>query len=178
MRSANAQVGVAIANRLPQFTLTAGLSGTATTFSQLFAHGAGGWSLAGDVTQPLFQGFTLLHRQRAAKQALIQAAAQYRTTVIAAFQNVADTLHALVSDADALQAADKAERAARHSLDLATRQYQVGYAGYLALLSAEQTYDQAVINTVQAQANRYADTAALFEALGGGWWNRADLTRN
>jgi NodT family efflux transporter outer membrane factor (OMF) lipoprotein len=177
MRSANAQVGVAVANRFPQFTLTAGGSGTATAIQNMFSRGGPGWSLAGDMSAPVFDGFTLLHRQRAAKQAFIQAAAQYRSTVIAAFQNVADTLHALVSDADALKAADKAERAAKHSLDLATAQYQTGYASYLALLSAEQTYDQAVINTVQAQANRYADTAALFEALGGGWWNRADLTK-
>jgi NodT family efflux transporter outer membrane factor (OMF) lipoprotein len=177
MRSANAQVGVAIANRLPQFTLTANGSGTATVITEMFSRGGPGWSVAADISQPIFEGFTLLHRQRAAKQAFIQAAAQYRSTVIAAFQNVADTLHALVSDADALKAADKAEHAARHSLDLATSQYQTGYASYLALLSAEQTYDQAVINTVQAQANRFADTAALFEALGGGWWNRADLTK-
>ena len=175
MRSANAQVGVAIANRLPQFTITGGMSKTATTFSQLFNDGSGGWSLAGDVSQPIFQGFTLLHRQRAAKAALVQAAAQYRSTVISACQNVADTLHALESDADALKAADKAEQAAKRSLDLAARQFERGYASYMALLSAEQTYDQGVINTVQARANRYGDTAALFEALGGGWWNRADL---
>ena len=178
MRSANAQVGAAIANRLPQFTITANGSGSATIFTEMFSHGGPGWSIAGDVSQPLFQGFTLLHRQRAAKQALVQATAQYRSTVIAAFQNVADTLHALASDADALKAADRAEQAARHSFDLATAQYQTGYTSYLTLLSAEQIYDQAVINTVQAQANRYADTAALFEALGGGWWNRPDLTRN
>jgi NodT family efflux transporter outer membrane factor (OMF) lipoprotein len=177
MRSANAQVGVAIANRLPQFTITGGLSGTATTFSQLFNYGSGGWSLAADASQPLFQGFTLLHRQRASKQAFIQAAAQYRSTVIGAFQNVADTLHALESDADALKSVSRAEQAAKHSLDLATRQFQLGYASFLALLSAELTYNQAVINLVQAQANRYADTAALFEALGGGWWNRADLAQ-
>jgi NodT family efflux transporter outer membrane factor (OMF) lipoprotein len=177
MRSANAQVGVAVANRLPQFTLTANGSGTATVITEMFSRGGPGWSVAADVSQPLFEGFTLLHRQRAAKQAWIQSVAQYRSTVIAAFQNVADTLHALVSDADALKAAAKAERAAKHSLDLTATQYQTGYTSYLALLSAEQTYDQAVINTVQAQANRYADTAALFEALGGGWWNRADLAR-
>jgi NodT family efflux transporter outer membrane factor (OMF) lipoprotein len=177
MRSANALVGVAVANRFPQFTITGSLSGTATTFSQLFDYGSGGWSIAGNAAQPIFHGFTLLHQQRAAQQAFIQAAAQYRSTVIAAFQNVADTLHALASDADALKAADKAERAAKHSLDLATTQYQTGYASFLALLSSEQTYDQAVINTVQAQANRFADTAALFEALGGGWWNQAELTK-
>jgi NodT family efflux transporter outer membrane factor (OMF) lipoprotein len=175
MRTANALVGVAVANRLPVVTLTGSLSKTATTIPQLFNAGSGGWSLAGDLSQPIFEGFTLLHRQRAADQALIQAAAQYRSTVVSAFQNVADTLHALESDADALKAAAAAEHTAKHAFDLTTRQHQLGYCNYLTLLSAEEAYDQAVIATVQAQATRYADTAALFEALGGGWWNRAEL---
>ena len=177
MRSANALFGVAIANRLPQFTITGGMSATAETFSQMFDYGAGGWSIVGNVTQPIFEGFTLLHRQRAANQALVQAAAQYRTTVVAAYQNVADILHALVSDADALKAAAKTERASKHLLDLATTQFQDGYASYLALLSAEQAYEQAVLSVAQAQANRFSDTASLFEALGGGWWNCAELTK-
>jgi NodT family efflux transporter outer membrane factor (OMF) lipoprotein len=176
MRSANALVGAAIANRLPQLALNGSFSGTATVLSQIFSYGGPGWSVAADVSQPLFQGFTLLHRQRAADQAFIQAAAQYRSTVISACQNVADTLHALESDADALKAAAAAEHTAKHAFDLTTRQYQTGYASLLTLLAAEETYNQAVIATAQAQANRYADTAALFEALGGGWWNRADLT--
>jgi len=172
MHSANAQVGVAIANRLPQFTINGSMSGTATVFSQLLSTGAPGWSFAPSVAQPLFAGFTLLHRQRAAGEALKQAEAQYRSTVITAFQNVADTLHALEQDGDALKAALAAEHAAKVTLDLTTHQYQVGYANYLALLSAEQTYQQAAINLVQAQANRLGDTGALFLALGGGWWNR------
>ena len=115
------------------------------------------------------------HRERAAKAAFTQAAEQYRSTVIAAFQNVADTLHALQQDADALKAASAATDAAKLTLDLTSSQVRAGYAGYLALLSAEQAYQQALINLVQARANRYADTAALFQALGGGWWNRPDI---
>jgi NodT family efflux transporter outer membrane factor (OMF) lipoprotein len=178
MRSANAQVGAAIANRLPQFSPSGAYGGTASKFTEMFYTGGPFWNLAGNVSQTLFAGGTLLHRQRAANQALLQAAAQYRSTVIGAFQNVADTLHALVFDADTLKAAARSEQSAKHSLDLATRQFQVGYINYLTLLSAEEAYNQAVIAVVQAQANRYADTAALFQALGGGWWNRADLTRN
>ena len=98
--------------------------------------------------------------------------------MLTAFQNVADTLHALEQDADGLKAAVAARDAARVTLDLTTRQMQVGYVSYLALLSAEQSYQEAVINMVQAQANRYADTAALFQALGGGWWNRADVPKS
>jgi outer membrane protein TolC len=144
----------------------------------MFANGAGFWTLAGSVTQPIFQGGALLHKQRAAKAAYIQAAEQYRSAVLMAFQNVADTLNALEQDANALKAAAAARDAASVTLSLARNQWQSGYANYLALLNAEQTYQQAVINLVQAQANRYADTAALFQALGGGWWNRSDLTKN
>jgi outer membrane protein TolC len=129
------------------------------------------------VTQPIFQGGTLLHRQRAAKAAYVQAAQQYRSTVLTAFQNVADTLHALEHDADALKAAAAARDLASTGLSLAQNQFQVGYASYLALLNAEQIYRQAQISLAQAQANRYADTAALFQALGGGWWNRADVPK-
>jgi outer membrane protein TolC len=120
----------------------------------------------------LFEGGTLLHRKRAAEAAYDEAAAQYRSTVLAAFQNVADTLQALRFDADGLQASAVAERAAADSLAIARRQVELGDIGYVSLLAAEQAYQQAVLNLTQAQANRYADTAALFQALGGGWWNR------
>jgi outer membrane protein TolC len=117
----------------------------------------------------------LLHQQRAAQAAYVQAAEQYRSTVLSAFQNVADTLTALQQDAEGLKAAAAAADAAQVTLDLSERQSRDGYASYLTLLGAEQAYQQARINLVQAQANRYADTAALFQALGGGWWRRADL---
>jgi len=175
--AASAQVGIAVANRLPNFMLSADAGSMALAFGQMFSSGTGFWSLAGSVTQPVFQGGTLLHRQRAAQAACIEAEEQYRATVQTAFQNVADTLNALEQDAAALNAAAYAEAAAKITLDLSRQQWQAGYASYLAMLSAEQAYDQAVITRVQAQANRCADTAALFQALGGGWWNRADLTK-
>jgi outer membrane protein TolC len=124
------------------------------------------------MTQPLFQGGTLLHRKRAANEALKQAAAQYQSAVITAYQNVADTLHASLSDADALAANADAERAAKVTYDLTLRQMQVGYVNTLILIAAETAYDQALLSRVQAQAARYGDTVALFQALGGGWWNR------
>jgi NodT family efflux transporter outer membrane factor (OMF) lipoprotein len=175
LHSASAQVGVAVAAMLPNITLDANLGSIATEIGQLFTAGTGFWSLGGNLTQPIFQGGTLLHRKRAAEAAYDQAAAQYRITVIAAFQNVADTLHALQSDANALKAAAAFEQAAKRSLDLTRRQFELGYVNYLSLLSAEQAYQQAVINLVQAKANRFTDTAALFMALGGGWWNRSDV---
>ena len=174
MHAASADVGVAISNMLPQFNITAAAGGAATAFAQMFASGGPFWSVGLGVTQPLFDGLTLLHRKRAADQALIQAEAQDRGTVIAAFQNVADTLHALVSDASALAAAAEAEQAAKVTLDLTVRQSQVGYVNYLTLLSAQMAYQQALVTRVQAQATRYGDTAALYQALGGGWWHRGE----
>src|ERR1700730_15777225 len=130
------------------------------------------WSLYGNVSQPLFQGGTLLHQQRAARQALKQAAAQYQSTVIAAYQNVADTLHMSLSHAHELSADVEAEAAARVTYDLTRRQAEIGYVNALTLISAETAYRQTVLTRVQALATRYGDTVALFQALGGGWWNR------
>ena len=178
LHAASAQIGIAVANRLPNITLTANIGTMALETSQIFSSGAGFWTLGASVTQPIFHGGALLHQERAAKAAYLQAAEQYRSTVLTAFQNVADTLNALEQDADALKTAAAAADAAKVTFDLTRQQMQVGYASNLALLNAEQAYQQAVINLVQAQANRYADTAALFQALGGGWWNRADLTGN
>jgi len=173
LHAASAQVGVAVASMLPQFTIAAARGGTATQFGEMFASGNPFWSVVGTVTQTLFAGGTLFHRKRAAEAAFEQAGALYRATVIGAFQNVADALTALQSDADALKAAAESERAAKVTLDLVTKQLQFGLVNYLSLLNAQQAYQQAVINRVQAQAGRFADTAALFQALGGGWWNRA-----
>jgi NodT family efflux transporter outer membrane factor (OMF) lipoprotein len=178
LHSASAQIGIAIANRLPNFALTSDAGSMAVVLGHLFTGGTGFWDVGASVTQPIFEGGTLLHRERAAKAAYVQASEQYRSTVLTAFQNVADTLHALQQDADGLKAAAAAADAAKITLDLTTKQMQVGYVNYLALLSAEQSYQQALINLVQAQSNRYADTAALFQALGGGWWNRADVPKN
>jgi NodT family efflux transporter outer membrane factor (OMF) lipoprotein len=176
--SACALIGVARANRLPSFTLSADAGSMATIFSHLFNSGTGFWDVAGGVAQPVFEGGTLLHRERAARAAYTEAAEQYRSTVLTAFQNVADTLNALQQDADALKTAAAAKHAAAVTLELTQKQYQTGYVNYLGLLSAEQSYQQALINLVQAQSNRYADTAALFQALGGGWWSRPDLLKN
>lgn len=178
LHSAGAQIGIAVANRLPNFALTADAGNMAVVLGHLFNPGTGFWDVGASVAQPIFDGGTLLHRERAAKAAYTQASEQYRSTVLTAFQNVADTLNALQQDGDALKAAAAAKDAASLTLDLSKKQYQSGYVNYLALLSAEQAYQQAVINLVQAQANRYADSAALFQALGGGWWNRPDIPKN
>ncbi len=175
VRSASAEVGVAVANRLPQFSLTAALGGQATDLTQMFWGSGTFWDVMGSASQTLFDAGTLRHRQRAAERALAQAAAQYRSTVLAAFQNVADTLHALYSDADALKSAVAVEQAAKVTLDITRRQFEAGYANGLAVLTAEQAYQQAVLARVQAQAMRLGDTAALFQALGGGWWQRTDV---
>jgi NodT family efflux transporter outer membrane factor (OMF) lipoprotein len=175
LHAARADVGIAAANRLPQIELTATAGSTALAMSKLFTAGTGFWALGADIAAPIFQGGTLLHQERAAKAAYAEAAAQYRSTVLTAFQNVADTLTALQQDAEGLKAAAAAADAAKVTLDLSQRQARDGYASPLALLGAEQTWQQSRLGLIQAQADRYADTAALFQALGGGWWNRPEL---
>ncbi len=167
LHAATAQVGVAIANLLPQLTITGNIGSTATLLSDLFKPGTGFWSIGANATQTLFQGGTLIHRKRAADAALDQAGAAYKSAVLTAFQNVADALHALDADADALAATSRAEDAAQKSLGVAHHQLELGSVSYLALVNSEQTYQQAVVALAQARANRYSDTAALFQALGG-----------
>ena len=175
LHAASAQVGVATANRLPNIQLTADAGNTALAIGNVFGPGTSFWGLGAAVTAPIFDGGTLLHQQRAAKAAYQQSSEQYRSAVLGAFQNVADTLAALQHDAETLQAATSAADAAKVTLDLSQRQYKDGYASYLVMLAAEQAWQQARITLVQAQASRYSDTAALFQALGGGWWQRTDL---
>lgn len=172
LHAACAAIGVAIANRLPNVTLTADAGKSAVTLGALTEGGTGFWDLGASITQPLFAGGALVHKERAARAAFEQAREQYRSTALAAFQNVADALAALEHDAEALQASASSANAAKTVLDMVQVQQRAGYANYLQLLSAEQTYQNAIVVQVQAQANRYADTAALLQALGGGWWNR------
>jgi NodT family efflux transporter outer membrane factor (OMF) lipoprotein len=176
LHAASAAVGVAIAARLPTFSLTANAGGQSTSLASLFGNGNDFWTLAGNVAQPVFEGGQLLHKQRAAQAQLEQAQAQYRSTVLVAFQNVADSLEALQADARTLQAAEVAKTSADQSLELAQQSFQAGETASLAVLSAEQAQAQAQLAAVQAQAARLADTAALFQALGGGWWNRAETS--
>src|SRR5262249_52156019 len=174
LHAASAQIEVAIANRLPQFTITAAYGGSSTVFTKMFANGNPFWSVVGSVMQTLFDAGTLRHRQLAAEAAFEQAAAQYRSTVLSAFQNVADALYALQSDAEALQAAVATEQATKKSLNLTLAAQQLGAVTYLQVLSAHQAYRQALLTRVQAQAARLSDVVALSLALGGGWWNRPD----
>jgi NodT family efflux transporter outer membrane factor (OMF) lipoprotein len=175
LHSASALVGVATANMLPNITLSANGGYTATQLAGLISPANQFWTIAGSATHTLFDGFSLLHQKRAAEATYQQAAWAYRATVITAFQNVADALRALQNDADALRAARDFTRAAKVSLTLAEQQFRAGNVNFTVLLNAQQTYQQARIAQVQAQANRLADTAALFQALGGGWWNRGEI---
>ncbi len=173
LRAANAQIGVARATRFPQLSLSGTLGGTASNFNQMFWAGSGGFfELALNLAQPIFAGGTLMHREYAATEAQKQAAAQYRLTVITAFQNVADTLHAIKADAQAMAIVNDLTAAAKKTYELSGRQHASGYLDRLALINAQQTYRQALLNSTQIQAARLGNTAALFQALGGGWWNK------
>lgn len=176
MHAASAQIGIATANRLPNITLSANAGSTALAIGQVFGPGTGFWNIGAALLAPIFDGGTLLHEQRGARAAYQQSAEQYRSTVLTAFQNVADTLSALEHDAETLKLTAAAADSAKTSLNLARLRYKDGYDSYLAVLNAEQTYGQARLSLVQAQAARFADTTALFQALGGGWWHRPELS--
>ncbi|HEY3657619.1 MAG TPA: efflux transporter outer membrane subunit [Steroidobacteraceae bacterium] len=175
MQAASAQIGITIANRLPQVSLTASLGTSPNNITNAFTPFNQFFTLAAGLVQPIFDGGTLRHRQRAVEAEFDVSVAQYRSTLIAAFQNVADVLVALQSDADALQAALQSERAAVRSVEIAQGQLRLGEGSYLSVLTAEQLYQTSRNALVQAQARRLSDTAALFAALGGGWWNRDDV---
>jgi NodT family efflux transporter outer membrane factor (OMF) lipoprotein len=172
LHAASAQIGVATANQYPQINLTGSFGSMTTAGNKLGSAGTGVWSLGAGVLQPVFHGGALSAERRAAVAAYDQAMAQYRSVVLQAFQNVADVLRALDADAETLKAQADADESARSTLELTRKQFQLGAVSYLSLLNAERQYQQTRIGLIQAQAARYADTAALFQALGGGWWNR------
>jgi NodT family efflux transporter outer membrane factor (OMF) lipoprotein len=174
LTQASAQVGVAYTNRLPNFSITSQTASQALTLGTLFGPGTFLSMLTAEVSTTFYDHGMLKHRQAAAVAAYDEAAAEYKGAVLSGFQNVADTLAAIKTDADALSAAARAERTAEHLLNIVRVQKEVGQVQSLVVLNAEQAYQQAIITRIQAQANRYADTAALFQALGGGWWNRND----
>ena len=178
LHQTTAQIGVATANMLPQLTLSGSFGGVSTQFSNLFSPASGVWSAIAGVSQPIFKGGQLVHQRRAAIAAAQEAAANYKSTVITAFQNVSNSLYALQADADALAAESAAESSAEESLKLVQAQFKSGGASYLQVLTAEQSYQTSAIALVKARAQRYADTAALFQSLGGGWWNRTDVAAN
>jgi len=177
LHMASAAVGVAIADLLPQFAITADVGSSALKLGKLFTPYTGFWDAGASLTQTLFDAGALIHKKHAADAALDQAAALYRAAVILACQNVADTLRAIEADADAQKASYEAERAAKKAFELAQKQRALGTISLVAVLGAEQAYNTAALSAIQARANRYADTAALFQALGGGWWNRTGETR-
>ncbi|MGX1108433.1 NodT family efflux transporter outer membrane factor (OMF) lipoprotein [Bradyrhizobium elkanii] len=169
LHSASALVGVAIAARLPNVTLSANPGASAITLAGLFTPGTLFYTVAGSATQTVFDGLALYHKQRSAEAALEQANAQYRQAVITAFQNVADALRSLQADARAVQSAIKAEDTAKASLEIVQKQLVLGQVTQVTVLNAQQAYFNAAITRVQAVATRLSDTAALFMALGGGW---------
>ena len=173
LQAASAQVGVAVANLLPQFSIDGQAGSTAFEVARLFTANTNFWQYGASLSQVLFDGGTLLHRRRAADAALDEAGAQYRSAVILACQNVADTLRALQGDGELVRASESAADSSRRSMDLARAQLALGAISQQAALASEQNFRQAEIAAVQARAARLADTAALFQALGGGWWNRA-----
>ena len=176
LHSACALIGVATANLYPKITLSGNYGWQTTIITDLFSGGTNIWNIGAGLLQPIFRGGELTAKRRAAIAVYDQSEAQYRQTVLTAFQNVADVLRALEQDAITLKAQADAEKSAADSLEVARSQYELGAASYLTLLNAERQHQQSKLSLAQAQGARFADTAALFQALGGGWWNKEKQT--
>jgi NodT family efflux transporter outer membrane factor (OMF) lipoprotein len=170
LHSASAQIGVARAARFPNLQIDANAGSEALRLFPEFTTATGFYDVAAALTQPVFQGGELRYKERAARAAYDQALAQYRQALVTAFQNTADTLHALWTDVDAEKADAAAEAASQNSLAIARRQLQLGDVSRAAVLAVEVAEVQTRLTALQAQANRYQDAVALFQALGGGWW--------
>jgi NodT family efflux transporter outer membrane factor (OMF) lipoprotein len=178
---AAARVGVATANLYPQITLTATGGSLASSGGDLLSSGTGFYLLGASLAQPIFRGGELQAKRRSAIAAYEQAGAAYQEAVLQGFQNVADTLRALESDAVKLRERADATVQARTYHDIVSSRYSAGGVSFLALLDAQRKLRGARIDQTQAIADRYADSAALLQALGGGWWkepNRAEEQKN
>jgi NodT family efflux transporter outer membrane factor (OMF) lipoprotein len=169
VKSSNAQIGVAIANMIPQISISGFTGATAGAFSSLKETLNRSWSETLNANQTLFAGGTLLARKRSAEANLEASLGQYKSTVLTAFQNVADTLYAIEQDRRAFEIARDNAEANKKVFDYTQLQFDKGYASEPMLLSAEQLYLAAEVNRLQAYALYLGDTAALYQSLGGGW---------
>jgi NodT family efflux transporter outer membrane factor (OMF) lipoprotein len=173
LHQASAQVGAATANRYPQIVLSASGGGTGKSF----ANGGDVWNIASSLAQPIYNGGALRAEQRKAEAAYDEAAGVYRQTLLQAFGQVADTLTSIDHDAQELQARSDAAMQADASYRIAQGRYQAGGISELALLEAQRQQLQAELDCTAAAAARFSDSATLFEALGGGWWNAAPTAK-
>jgi len=171
LHAASAEIGVATADMLPSITLSGGVGSVATRLGNLNTEAGRVWNAAGDISVPVFHGGTLWYTRKAAVDAYQATLADYRQTVLTAFQQVADTLRGLEHDAETVQASADAVAAAQAALTLTQANYRAGLADFLAVLTATQQYQTARLGYLQASAQRLQDTVALYVALGGGWWN-------
>jgi NodT family efflux transporter outer membrane factor (OMF) lipoprotein len=174
LHSASAEIGVATAAMFPSFTLNGSYGVGSNTPGNLLRSSNGFWNLGANVTAPLFRGGSLWYGRKAAIDAYQAAAANYRQTVLVSFAQVADTLRGLEHDADLVLAQSAALTASEEARRLIQANYEAGTASYVQVLIANSQYQQAKINYLQARAQRYQDSVALFVALGGGWWNKEE----
>ncbi len=171
---ASAAVGVATADLYPQITLSANFGQQGNAAGSMFDSPATVWSIGGSLLYPLFHGHELRNRRAAAVSRFDAAYADYRQAVLAAFAQVGNVLAALEQDARALRARDAALRSAHAGYTIVAVQYRAGAADYTDLLSSESAWQSALVAQLRARADRLQDTVALYQALGGGWWNAAD----
>ncbi len=169
LHAATAAIGVATARLYPTITLSASWTQQSASMGTLFDSSSGLWSVAAELTAPVFHAGALQAQRRAAENALAVQLAIYRQTVLQAFGQVADTLRALQHDAEAIAAQQYALETAQASLELTRESYAAGQASFLHVLEVQRLYQQARLGYARARSQRYLDSVQLFVALGGGW---------
>jgi NodT family efflux transporter outer membrane factor (OMF) lipoprotein len=171
MHAASAAIGVAVAQELPDFNLSASVTREALQAADLFHQFTTLWAAGGSLTQPIFKGGALRAQVRAARDAFEAQAATYQTVVLEALGQVADDLWALQYDAQILTVDRHSMDVALEALKLQRTSYSVGTTTVLNLIAAERAYAQARLSYVSAKVQQFIDSASLLTALGGGWWN-------
>ncbi|MAZ40366.1 MAG: RND transporter [Legionellales bacterium] len=178
LHQANAAVGVATADLFPQFTITGDFGYLAQQTKDFFSHANNVWNIGLGLTQPVFHGGALLSERQAVMDAYKTSVAHYQETVLEAFENVANALSAIQMDAIEYNRQFAANQAAMQTMQLTEKQYRLGGVDYLTVLNAQEKYQETKLALIKAQAARYSDTAALYQALGGGWWHAELNTQN
>ena len=172
LHASAAAVGVANAQLYPQLTLSADIMQQFLKPDTLFDPASNIWSLGVNLAAPIFHGGTLHAQKREAEDSYQATLATYEQTVLSAFGQVADTLDALSHDAEQLAAEQAAYESGESTLRLTRTSYSLGNATLLQVIDAQRQLEQARLGLARAQAQRYLDSAQLFVALGGGWWNQ------
>ncbi len=169
MMSANAEIGVAVANFFPRIGLTALYGGESPEIHNILKNNFSIWNVAGAVSGPIFQGGRLVEQYRGRQAFWDETIAAYRGTIVQALREVADALAAQSKLVEQRAAEERQVKALAAAVDLSLLRYRTGLANYFEVLEAEQQLYPAEDSLAQSQRDQLLTVVALYKTLGGGW---------